>query len=303
MPSLPGDAPLPYPPGVRTSTALAAVLSLALAGSVRAADPLPPPGGIPDLVGPRMLGLSAGIGAPGSNDAIYLNPASIAARRRYSIEAGAVVERRGSENANRFLGGSVVDSQSAPLTAGVSYQRAQEGAYTGNLSHLALAGPLMDRFLLGVSGKYLSLSGPIPVSAVTMDAGILWQVADMVSIGVTGYNLIPISNPAVAPAGAGAGIAIGSDTSFQVTGDWRADFDRLDKTANRYAAGFEWLLRSLVVVRGGWMKDEVLDTSWWSVGGGLVAQHGIALDVGYRQSIESPSARTLGASLKFFVNP
>ena len=78
---MPGSAPLPYPPPVRTSTALAAVLSLALTGAARADDP-PPPLAIPDLVGPRLLGLSAGIGAPGGNDSIYLNPGSIAARRR-----------------------------------------------------------------------------------------------------------------------------------------------------------------------------------------------------------------------------
>jgi len=298
---LPGSAPLPYPPPVRTSTALAAVLALALTGAARADDP-PPPFAIPDLVGPRLLGLSAGIGAPGGNDSIYLNPGSIAARRRYSIEAGGLFDRRGSENTD-FFGSSVVDSESAPLTAGVSYQRAQNGAYTGNIGHLALAGPLMEKFWLGVSGKYYSLHGPVPVGAGTMDAGLLWQVADMISIGITGYNLIPIANKAVAPLGAGAGMALGSDTSFQVTGDWRADFDRLGKTANRYALGAEWLVKSLVVLRGGWMHDEVYDTNWWSVGGGLVAQHGIALDIGYRQSIDSPSAKTFAASLKFFVNP
>jgi hypothetical protein len=39
------------------------------------------------------------------------------------------------------------------------------------------------------------------------------------------------------------------------------------------------------------------------VGGGLVAQHGIALDIGYRQSIDSPSAKTFAASHKLYVNP
>jgi hypothetical protein len=288
---------------VRTSTALAAVLSLALTGAARADDLPPLPGGIPDLVGARMLGLSAGIGAPAGNDGIYYNPGAIAARRRYSVEANALLDRRGGETVDKFFGGSVVDSQSAPVTAGVAYQRAQSGLYTGNIANLALAGPLMERFYLGVSGKYLSLHGPVPVGAGTMDAGLLWQVADVISLGITGYNLIPISNAAVAPMGAGAGIALGSDTSFQVLGDWRADFDRLGKTANRYSLGAEWLIRSLVVLRGGWIRDDVLDTSWWSAGAGLVAQHGIALDVGYRQSIESPSARTFAVALKFFVNP
>jgi hypothetical protein len=285
---------------VRTSTA-AVALSLALAGAAHAAETLPPPGGIPDIEGVRMLGLSAGIAAATSNDGIYLNPGALAARRRYSVEGMVLVDRRGGETADRFLGGSVVDSESAPMTAGVSYLRAQQGVYQGNVGHLALAGALADRFYLGVTGKYLGLSGPKTTKAGTMDAGLLWQVADLVALGVTGYNLVPISNTDVAPMGAGAGLAIGNDRSVQVTGDWRADFDRLGKTTNRYAVGAETLLGNLVALRLGWMDDGVLRTKWWSAGAGLVAPNGIALDVGFRQSIDAPQARTFAASLKYFV--
>jgi hypothetical protein len=297
---LPEDAPLPYPPPVRTSTAVAFVLSLALAGAAHAAE-LPPPGGVADIEGVRMLGLSAGIAAATSNDGIYLNPGAIAARRRYSVEGMVLVDRRGAVTADRFLGGSVVDSESAPVSAGVSYLRAQEGVYQGNVAHLALAGPLAEKFYLGVTGKYLGLSGPRMTKAGTMDAGVFWEVADLVAVGVTGYNLVPVSNTDVAPMGAGAGLAVGSDRSLQVTADWRADFDRLGKTTNRYAVGAEALLGNLVAARIGWMDDEVLRTKWWSAGAGLVAQNGIALDIGYRQSIDAPSARTFAASLKYFV--
>jgi hypothetical protein len=160
-----------------------------------------------------------------------------------------------------------------------------------------------ERFWLGVGGKYYSLHGQPNVSAATMDAGLLWQVAELVSIGVAGYNLVPIGNEAVAPAGAGAGFAVGTDRSFQVTGDWRADFDRRGKQANRWAAGAEALLGNLVPLRAGWMKDEVLGTTWWSAGAGLVTGSGVALDVGYRQSFDDPSARTFAASIKLFVKP
>jgi hypothetical protein len=287
---------------VRTSTAVAILLSLALAGAARAAE-LPPPGGIPDIEGVRMLGLSAGIAAATSNDGIYLNPGALAARRRYAVEGMVLVDRRGAETADRFLGGSVVDSETAAVTGAVSYLRAQDGVYQGNVGHLALAGALAEKFYLGVTGKYFGVSGPRPTKAGTMDAGVLWQVADLVGVGITGYNLVPISNPALAPMGAGAGLAVGSDRSLQVTGDWRADFDRAGagKTTNRFAVGAEALLGNLVAVRAGWMDDEVLRTKWWSAGAGLVAQNGIALDVGYRQSIDAPSARTFAASLKYFV--
>lgn len=319
MPSLPGDAPLPYPPPVRTSTtALALSLWTLLSGAARAADPVPA-GGIPDLVGPRSLGLAASIGAASGNEGLYVNPGAIAARRRYAIEGGAYLDRRGAETADRFFGGSIVDSESSPVTAGVSYQRAQRGPYTGNLFHVALAGPLAEGVFLGVSGKYLSLDGPtvalLPfgdpaarpvepggVKAITADAGLLWQVSQYVSFGAAGYNLVPIGNEIVAPAGMGAGLAVGSDRTLQVTADWRTSFDAPAGRANRWSAGAEALLFDVVPVRAGWMKDDLLDTSWWSAGVGLVSRNGLALDVGYRQSLDDGDARTIAATLKFFMN-
>jgi len=176
-----------------------------------------------------------------------------------------------------------------------------EGAYEGNAWNAALAGPIAQGLYLGVSGKYLSFKGPRNVSAGTADAGLFWQVADMVSIGAAGYNLVSIENPAVAPMGVGAGVGIGSDRSFQLTADWRADLDRWPKTTNRYALGAEVLLGQLVPVRAGWMRDETLGGSWWSAGAGLVTRGGVALDVGYRQSLDDPSARTIAATLKVFL--
>ncbi len=281
----------------RTLVAVGALL----AGSAVASDPIPA-GGIPDIVGPRTLGLSAAIGTAAGNDGLYVNPGAIAARRRYSVETGLLVDRRGGATVDRFLGGSVVDSMTSPVTAGVSYLRAQEGTYTGNVVHGALAGPIAEGFFLGVGGKWLSVAGETrSISAATVDAGVLWQVADLLSVGGAGYNLVPIGNDLVAPKGAGAGVAIGNDRSFQVTGDWRTDFDRAGKTTNRYAAGAEVLLAHLVPVRGGFMKDGTLDTRWWSVGAGLVTKSGVAIDFGYRQSVDAPSTRTIAATLKLFL--
>ncbi len=265
-----------------------------------AAEP-PLPGGIPDLVGPRALALSAATGIAAGNEGLFLNPAAVGARKRYSVEAGLLVDRRGPDTAGQFYGGSVVDSISSPVMGGVSYVRARRGEFTGNMWHLALAGPIAKDLYLGVSGKWLDLKGPRNSEAATADAGLFWQVADYVSIGAAGYNLVSIANDAVAPMGAGAGIGIGNDRSFQLTADWRADFDRAGKTTNRYGAGVEILLGQLVPLRAGWSKDEMLDARWWSVGAGLVTRNGVALDVGYRQSLDDASARTVAATLKVFL--
>jgi hypothetical protein len=279
---------------------LSLLIVLVAAGAAHAAD-APAAGGIPDLVGPRTLGVSAAIGAAAGNEGMYLNPAAVAARRRYSVETGVLVDRRGADTVGQFLGGSVVDSMSSPVMGGVSFLRAQKGAYTGNLWHASLGGPIAEGLFLGVTGKYMRVDGPSSSDAATVDAGLFWQVARLVSVGAAGYNLVPISNEAVAPLGAGAGLAIGSDQSLQLTGDWRADFDRGGETTNRYSAGVEVLLGRLVPIRAGYTRDETLGGRWWSLGAGLVSRNGVALDVGYRQSFEDESARTLAATLKVFL--
>jgi len=284
---------------VRTLCGIALVAAGA-AGAAIAAEP-PPPAGIPDLVGPRAMALSSGTGIAASNEGLYLNPAAAGARKRYSIEALLLVDRRSSDTTAQFVGGSVVDSLSGPVVGGVSYLRSQRGEFQGNFWHAMLGGPIAKDLHLGVAGKYLSVKGPRNTSAATADAGLFWQPLENFSLGAAGYNLVPVSNDAVAPRGAGAGVGIGSDRSFQVTADWRADFDRRGKTTNRYGAGLEVLLGNLVPLRAGWSKDEMLDTRWWSVGAGLVTQTGVALDIAYRQSLDDASARTIAATFKVFL--
>jgi hypothetical protein len=279
-----------------------ALLSLPLlAGAAAAAEPVPT-GGVPDFMTARTLGLQASIGVAAGNEGIYVNPGAIAARKRYSIEGMALHDRRGADNADRLYGASVVDSQTSSITAGVSYLHDQGLLSSGNLFHLALAGNLSEAFHLGVTGKLFNLHGETSTQAANLDAGAFWQIADLLSMGFAGYNLLSNGNRAVSPMGAGAGVAIGSDRTFQVTGDWRADFDRnAGKTTNRWSGGAEGLLANLVVLRGGFMRDETLDTSWWSAGVGFVTP-GAALDVGYRQSTTDPTARQVAATLKVFVN-
>jgi len=286
-----------YPRPVNRPRLVAAALLLLLAGSGAAAEP--PPGGIPDLVGPRSLALGASIGIASSNDGIFVNAASMAARKAYSIEALFYDDRRGSSDVGQYYGASVVDSVTAPVTGGVAYTRAGKGAYTGNLFDMALAGPVAEKLYLGVTGKWYSVHGPTDVGVATADASLFWEAADYLSIGAAGYNLVPVSRDAVAPLGAGVGISVGTDQLAHVTGEWRAQFPS-GKTLNRYAVGAEVLVANMVPLRAGWTKDEVLRTSWWSAGGGVIVRQGVALDVGYRQSFDASSARTFALSLKVF---
>jgi hypothetical protein len=279
-----------------------ALLSLSLLAGAAAAEEPVPTGGVPDFMTARTLALQASIGAAAGNEGIYVNPGAIAARKRYAMEGMALHDRRGAENAERFYGASVVDSQTSSITAGVSYLHEQSDLTSGSLLHLALAGNLSEAFHLGVTGKLYNLRGTTSAQSANLDAGAFWQIAELLSMGFAGYNLFSSGNRALSPVGAGAGVAIGSDRAFQVTGDWRADFDRTPgKTTNRWSGGAEGLVASLVVLRAGFMRDETLGSNWWSAGVGLVTP-GAALDVGYRQSTTDPSARQVAATLKVFVN-
>lgn len=268
------------------------VLPLAAAGQPVA------PAGVTDLSGPRAIGIGAAVGIASGNDGIYVNPAALAARRRYSAEAAIWVERRGAESTAQVLTGSVADSLSGPVAAAVAYGRATDGVDTGSLYHLALAGALTQGFYFGVTGKYYDLTGRESVSAATVDAGIFWEAAEYVAVGLTGYNLAPTAHDLVLPRGVGAGISVGSDTGVHGSFDWRANLEAGGKTTNRYAFGAEVLLGGTAPLRASYVIDEVLDTQWWSVGAGLVSAKGGGLDLAYRQSVDDPSARVISVAMK-----
>jgi hypothetical protein len=285
----------------------AAAALLASAASARAADPVPA-GGLPDVVGPRTLALGGGVGLATGNEGLFLNPGAIAARTRYSVDTVGYLDRRGAENPTQIFGGSVIDSKTSPIAAGFSYLRVQRAAagasgdFHGSSWTVAFAGPVADKLFVGASGKFMSLGGVEVVRAATVDAGFFWQVSQLVSIGGAGYNLVPVSHELAAPQGVGAGLTLGSEDVFQITGDWRADLERAEVTKNRYGVGAELLLGKMVPLRAGYQVDEVLDTRWWSVGAGVLARNGVALDLGYRQSLDNAAARTFAASLRVFLD-
>lgn len=294
-----------------------ALCALALAAPAAGlAQALPPPGGLTDLVGPRPLALGGGTGLLSGNDGIFVNPAATGARKRYSVDTLYAQERRGSATTGAWLGASVVDALSAPVAVSASYVHPLQGAEAGNQFTLGLAGAIAEKLYLGVQGRYQKMDvspdgahGQASIDAATADAGLLWEVSDYVTVGAAGFNLVPTSHEGYLPRTLGAGLTIGTDTSYKLVADWRADFDRIKdaagkaRTTNRFGVGLEAFLGNMVPVRAGFLRDETLDTTWWSAGAGLVTQGGVALDLGYRQSTKDPDARVLAVSFKMqFLN-
>jgi hypothetical protein len=294
-----------------------AALALALPAAALAQALVPPAGGLADLTGPRTLALAGATGLASGNDGIFVNPAATAARRRYSVDSLYALDRRGSSTIGSYVGASVVDALSSSVAFSASWVHPLRGDQAGNVFSLGVAGSLMERLYLGVQGRWqiLDVAPAVPgaagesINVVTVDAGLLWEVSDYISLGASGFNLVPSGHEEALPRSMGAGLAIGSDTSLRLVGDWRADFDRVKdaagkpKTTNRYGVGLEAFLGNMVPLRGGYLIDETLDTTWWSAGIGLVTPTGVALDAGYRQSMEDPDARIMSVSFKMqFLN-
>lgn len=305
--------------------------ALLLAGTAAAVE-TPPPLTIPDLTGPRSLALGGGVGAYTGTEALFLNPAAMAARKRYTVDAFYLTDRRPSlestvPNADvtdarqqDYFGGSVMDSATTPVAAGFGYVRQLNGVQTGTLLRLGLAAPVTQGLFVGLQGNYFDLSGTERVaSTLNLDAGLFYQVTSKVSIGAAGYNLIHSERHATLPQAFAAGFAIGSETSFQLTGDWRMDTNRVRnpdgsaKSTNRYGVGAEYLFANAVPVRAGFQVDDVAGptlvngqpvnlsrTKWWSVGAGWVSTRA-SVDLGYRQSTTDPTARTLEIAVRMFV--
>jgi hypothetical protein len=275
---------------------------LCAGGATNAQEPAP--AGIPDLVGARGVAMSAFRGVAAGNDLIFNNPAALAARRRYAIEAQWFLDRVDTTTAFQAFGLSVVDSELGSVAGGFAYTRVPSGQFQGNLFHVAAGFPVAQGFYLGATAKYFSLSSALGerVRAANIDAAAFWQATSVLSIGVTGYNLLNSGHrTSVMPRALGAGVAIGDERKYQVVADWRGDFDRRGKLTNLYAAGAEVLLADLVPLRAGYLRDETRNASFWSAGVGIVTGSGIAVDAAFRQGIDRSDDRTFAVGLKIFV--
>jgi hypothetical protein len=279
---------------------LSTVLAVALCAAIASAAEPPAPPTAADISGARSISIAASRGLAAGNDGIFLNAASLAARRRYSIETQWALDRLGGENRSQFLGGSIVDSTMGDLTGGLAYTRIGRAETTGDVYALALASRISTRLFMGVTGKYLRLSGADPANAGTVDASLFYALPAF-SMGVSGYNLVPTRHDAQAPLGVGTGFSIGNELRYNITGDYRADFDRAGKTTHSWAGGGELLAFGNFPLRAGFLRDAARDGRWWTAGAGFVSTSGFALDLAYQQSLDVPQARVLAVGLKMFL--
>ncbi len=317
---------LPPSSGLRRASrgALALALSagacVALAAPPAAADDYRPPEygyGYGELENPRTLAMGGAARAFGwSTSAVDSNPANAAAQRVYHAEAFGgydTVPHRAQ------YGVSVIDGVTSKMAMGLQFLRSSLGTdsdpYKRSSTDLRLTGayPLGDRFLLGVTGRWLRVSqdgnGPLGASAVsknsgdtnasiyTFDAGLMLALTEGLRIGAVGYNL-------TAPKGALAPLMVGGALGLRA-GDFtlEADMVGVDPTywgawKARYQGGAEYLVADRYPIRLGYVYDTGAKRSSLSAGLGYVEKQ-FAFDVGLRGDLSAPDVA--GKAMVFMV--
>lgn len=227
------------------------------------------------------------------------NPAAVAAFRSYRIEMTGGWDWVGKDAAGSV---AVLDSATSALGAGVSYQLVSLGKgtqrTTAHLNTVALAVPLGEALMIGVSSRYLLMRGARQANAITGDAGILVRPGDFLSIGVSAHNLIGTGNPELTRYySAHAGIFAGLLT---VAADVRADFTTNNRTTFTYSGGMEFLLGQNIPLRAGYTWDGFTRSSQLGLGIGVLTGGG-GLDLAYHHEFGGEKGHLVALTFKVQV--
>ncbi len=277
---------------------------------------------------PRSAAMGGALRAMGSGaSAVYLNPAALPETRVYHITALAQVA---PETDRQIYGGTVVDSVTSALAGSFSFNGGwvdRAGLDRSLLdARLALAYPISDRFMLGITGRYLKLSqsglGPFGLSSVsgglidpsstssppgrqamisnlTFDVGFVAKPTDNFYVAAVGQNLTYPKN-GLMPTTIGGGIGYGSDL-FSIEADGIADLNSWAKPTARIGAGAEYVVASSVPIRAGYRFDQGAKLSTVSLGTGYVGNV-FSVEATVKRTLSSPGATTMIFGIAYFLD-
>ena len=280
------------------AAAVALVPSIA-SGQVQTAPEAP--------VSARTLALGGGTHAIAqSTSALYVNPAAMAMARVYHVDTNVLFDP--SQSLWSF-GGAVVDSTHT-VAAGLAYNYSLlDGDSRGHNLRIAMAMQIVEGLTLGVTGRYLDISGPATTNNVrgvgwsgfTVDVGIAARPWRWLMLGVTGYSL---SNPdtALSPLSIGGGIGIAPIETLTIVADNVWDLTSFASgPRGRFSGGVEFLA-SHVPLRVGYTYDMIRadhDVQSITAGIGYLDQM-FGAEFGMRQEIVGGSQTTLLLNLRYF---
>lgn len=210
------------------------------------------------------------VAAADDNSAITSNPAGMSQWERYAL-AFAFNTVPGRE---REFVGSIVDSETQPVAAGVAYVRHYEPEGSGSSGrglhrgHLALSYDLLEGVYLGGGVKYLRMTRDIydfigdkiveKHEGFTGDAGFLWAPFEYGALGLAAYNVVEVKS--IFPEGRreiSGGISAKYPPYVLATGHVKEV--PFEKSVTQWGAALQLTLEEQVDFRGGYLVEKPPD--------------------------------------------
>lgn len=228
----------------------------------------------------------------------------------YAAEAGYAYHTPTSTSG---LTASILDTKSNPnfgLGLAFTYETvSRDNMLAREAYHVRMAGafPLADGFLrLGSTLRYtyLDRADQDVLEALIMDAGLVLQFTDAISLGFTAHNLVNGGYDQDLPLTLSAGLAFApSAVGLLLSGDVVFDLTTPDDQSGRtWRAGAEYLIQATMPLRVGYNFSENTDASYISAGAGFRdASRAVGFDLGYLQNLDLSSDRSILASLSLYL--
>jgi hypothetical protein len=243
-----------------------------------------------DIETPRIAAMGGAQRAfSNSLEALFINPANMAASRVYHLGALAQIWPEASRQGYGAAAvDSIVSSTRAAGGLGGTYNLQDSDGVDRTWTDLrfALAFPFSEQFFVGVGGRYLWLKengdeGEIGPSAAsggledeqivrgfTFDAGLTLKPSSSFAISLVGNNL---NNPGTGfqPTSVGGGIGFGNE-NLTIEADLLSDFTTWDDTTVRAMGGIEFLAGDHYPLRAGYRYDQGAANHALSLGFGFI---------------------------------
>lgn len=271
---------------------------------------------------PRAVGLGGAMRASptAGTSSMYFNPALMSVTPIFHLEG--MYQYTGNERMNTG-GGAVVDSVTSVVAAGMAFNYSaidhDKTTHTAWDGRLSISGGIGKTLFLGATGRYLYLeqnpsakswgpsgppalpaSGSQQVDGLTFDAGAALRLADIVTIGVAGYNLSNTGS-VFAPIELGSGVSLSLLEMLLLEADVLVDFTSHDKTGLELDVGAEIFVAKVVSIRAGYVYD--IYYNMHSVAAGLGYIHPkFAVDFGFTREIRDDGRTIIALGFKLFLN-
>ena len=213
-----------------------------------------------EFTGARSLAMGGAHRALGSNnEAIVLNPAGLAATKRYHID---VQYGYGTGDRLHTVNGSVVDSKSGPVAGGMAVTRNwgnESGANPGLMRYYgAVAYDVGSILAIGMNtayfkGDFRDEGVKQEVNSVNGSVGALLTLGEVIGLGVAFQNVLPGKQLEANLFRPQLGFGVGLHTSvLAITGDLVLDMRTDIKNRIDWHGGAEYFFYETVAVRAGY---------------------------------------------------